>query len=58
MFKNLESAFPYAKSARESDEWDVAHATNLEEENKSIGIGFEYIRYSKKDQVAIYRKRK
>ena len=36
----------------------VAHATNLEEENKLIEAGFEFIRYSEKDQVAIYRKRK
>jgi len=40
----------------ESDEWNVAHATNLEEENKLIEAGFEYVRYSDKDQVAIYRK--
>ena len=42
----------------ESDEWNVAHATNLEEENKLIEAGFEFIRYSEKYQVAIYRKRK
>jgi integrase len=42
----------------ESDEWHVAHATNLEEENKLIEAGFEFIRYSEKDQVAICRKRK
>jgi integrase len=42
----------------ESDEWNVAHAQNLEEENKLIEAGFEFIRYSEKDQVAIYRKRK
>jgi site-specific recombinase XerD len=42
----------------ESDEWNVAHATNLQEENKLIEAGFEFIRYSEKDQVAIYRKRK
>jgi hypothetical protein len=42
----------------ESDEWHVAYATNLEEENKLIEAGFGFIRYSEKDQVAIYRKRK
>ena len=42
----------------ESDEWNVAHGTNLEEENKLIEAGFEFIRYSDKDQVATYRKRK
>jgi hypothetical protein len=42
----------------ESDEWHVAHARNLEEESKLIEAGFEYVRYSDKDSVAIYRKRK
>lgn len=42
----------------ESDEWHVAHAKNLEEETKLIEAGFEYVRYSDKDRVAIYRKRK
>ena len=42
----------------ESDEWHVAHARNLEEENKLVEAGFEFIRYSEKDEVAIYRKRK
>jgi hypothetical protein len=41
-----------------SDEWHVAHAKNLEEENKLIEAGFEFVRYSDKDEVAIYRKRK
>jgi hypothetical protein len=30
----------------ESDEWHVAHATNLEEEGKLIEAGFEFVRYS------------
>ena len=42
----------------ESDQWHVAHAANLEEENKLIEAGFEYVRYSEKDEVAIYRKPK
>lgn len=42
----------------ESDEWHVAHVRNLEEENRLIEAGFEYVRYSQKDEVAIYRKRK
>ncbi len=42
----------------ESDEWHVAHARDLEEENKLIEAGFEYVRYSERDEVAIYRKRK
>ena len=36
----------------------AAVAKNLEEENKLIEAGFEYVRYSEKDEVAIYRKRK
>ena len=42
----------------ESDQWHVTHATNLQEENKLIEAGFEYVRYSDKDQVATYRKPK
>jgi integrase len=42
----------------ESDEWHVATAKNLEEEGKLIEAGFDYVRYSEKDEVAIYRKRK
>ena len=41
----------------ESEEWHVAHAKNLEEETKLIEAGFEFVRYSDKDGVAIYRKR-
>lgn len=42
----------------ESDEWHVAIAQNLEEEKKLIEASFEFVRYSEKDEVAIYRKRK
>ena len=57
--KKLENTDFYTQLLNfESDEWHVAHATNLEEENKLIEAGFEFIRYSEKDQVAIYRKRK
>jgi hypothetical protein len=57
--RKLENIDFYAQLLNlESDEWNVAHATNLEEENKLIEAGFECIRYSEKDQVAIYRKRK
>ena len=41
-----------------SDEWHVAHAKNLEEESKLLEAGFEYVRYSDRDGVAIYRMRK
>ncbi len=42
----------------ENDDWHVAHAINLKDENKLIEAGFEYVRYSEKDEVAIYRKRR
>ncbi len=42
----------------ESDEWNVASAKSLEEEKKLIEAGFGYVRYSDKDEAAIYRKRK
>jgi len=41
----------------ENDNWHVAHAKTLEEETKLIEAGFEHVRYSEKDEVAIYRKR-
>jgi len=42
----------------ENEEWHVAVAKNLEEEKKLIEVGFEFVRYSERDGVAIYRKRK
>ena len=42
----------------ESDEYHAAHASNLVEESKLIEAGFEFVRYSEKDEIAIYRKRK
>jgi len=42
----------------ENDEYHIAHAKSLEEEDKLLQTGFEFVRYSEKDQVAIYRKRK
>jgi len=42
----------------EDDAYNVACATTLEEENKLIEAGFEYVRYSERDEVAIYRKPK
>jgi len=57
--KKLENTDMYTQLINfESDEWHVAHSRNLEEESKLIETGFEYVRYSEKDQVAIYRKRK
>jgi len=57
--KRLESTDIYTHLIDfESDEWHVAHAQNLDEETKLIETGFEFIRFSEKDNVAIYRKRK
>jgi hypothetical protein len=42
----------------ENDQYHIAHPRNLEEDNKLVEAGFEFIRYSDKDEVAIYRKRK
>ncbi len=55
----VEAAETYAQPPEsESHEWHVAYAKNLEEERKLIEAGFEHVRYSEKDGVAIYRKRK
>jgi hypothetical protein len=57
--KKLENTDVYTQLINfESDEWHVAHARNLGEENKLIEAGFEYVRYSEKDEVATYRKPK
>ena len=40
----------------ESDEWHTAHTRNLEEESKLIEVGFEYVRYSEKEEVSVYWK--
>jgi hypothetical protein len=56
--KKLENTDFYTQLINfESNNWHVAHAKNLQEENKLIEAGFEYVRYSERDQVAIYRKR-
>jgi integrase len=41
-----------------NEEYHTAHAKTLEEEDKLLEAGFDYVRYSDKDQIAIYRKRK
>jgi len=57
--RNLQSILKYTQLINfESDEWHVAHAQNLEEETKLLESGFEFVRFSEKDKVAIYRKRK
>jgi integrase len=40
------------------DEYHVAHAKTLDEESTLLQTGFEFVRYSMEDKVAIYRKRK
>ena len=48
----------YSTHQFESDEWHVSHAKTLDEEDKLIEAGFEFVRYSETEQVALYRKRK
>ena len=42
----------------ECDEFHVAHADNIEEESKLIEAGFQFVRNSERDEMAIYRRRK
>jgi len=57
--KKLENTESYTQLIDfESDEWHMATAQSLDEEKKLIEAGFDYVRYSDKDEVAIYRKRK
>jgi hypothetical protein len=42
----------------ESDEYNTALAKTLDEEEKLVKAGFEFVRFSDKEEVAIYRKRK
>jgi hypothetical protein len=52
--KKLENTDFYTQLLNfESDDWHVAHARNLEEENKLIEAGFEYVRYSEKESYHI-----
>ena len=57
--KKLENTDFYTQLLNfESGQWHVAHAANLGWEGKLIKAGFEFVRYSGRDEVAIYRKRK
>jgi NADPH:quinone reductase-like Zn-dependent oxidoreductase len=39
-------------------EYLVAWAHDLKEESKLLEAGFEFVRFSEKDNISIYRKRK
>jgi hypothetical protein len=57
--KCIENTMVYTQLLNfESDEWHTAHAKTLEEEDKLIQCGFEFVRYDEREQLAIYRKRK
>jgi len=57
--RSIENTMIYTQLINfESDEWHVAHAETLEEEDKLIEAGFEFVRYDNKENVALYRKRK
>jgi len=42
----------------ERDDYYVVFAKTLKDEKELIVAGFEFVRYSEKDEIAIYRKRK
>ena len=57
--QNQENTMIYTQLMNyESDEWNTAHARNLEEEDKLLQAGFEFVRYDERNELAIYRKRK
>ena len=57
--KCIENTIVYTQLINfESDEWHVAHAKTFAEEDKLIEAGFDFVRYSEAEQVAIYKKRK
>ena len=57
--KNIKNTIIYTQLVDFKDgEHHVTHAKSLNEENKLIEAGFEYVRYSEKHEVAIYKKPK
>lgn len=58
--RNLDSTLIYTQLVNfpEDDEWHVAHAATLEEEDHLVKNGYDFVRFSKQHKVAIYRKRK
>ncbi len=57
--KRIENTLVYTHLTNfESDEWHVAHAKTIAEEDELIKSGFDFIRFDDDEKVAIYRKRK
>ena len=57
--KQLENTEIYTHLVEfESNEYHVAHAKTIEEEDKLVESGFQFIRYDQNSQISIYRKRK
>jgi len=58
--RDLDSTLIYTQLVNfpEDNEWHVAHAVTLEEEDHLVKNGYDFVRFSKQHQVAIYRKRK
>jgi hypothetical protein len=57
--KRIENTLIYTHLVNfESDEWHVAHAKTLAEEDELIKAGFDLVRYDDVEKVVIYRKRK
>jgi hypothetical protein len=58
-YKRIENTVIYAHLINfESEEWNVAHAKTLAEEDELIKTGFDFARFYDVEKVAIYRKRK
>ena len=53
IYINLEQAI-----FEESDEYIVKRPKTAQEEDKLIGVGFEYVRFDSKENTPVYRKRK
>jgi hypothetical protein len=57
--RNIQSTMIYTHLIDfESDEWHVAHARTLEEEDNLLKAGFEFVRFNEQEKVVLYRKRK
>lgn len=57
--RNIENTIIYTQLITfESDEYNTALAKTIDEEDKLIKAGFEFIRYHEKEEIVLYRKRK